>query len=238
MNQHDPYQSSSGPAPGPPHAAVPAPYAPGPVPLSVLPPAPTSLATATVLIAGMWALVQTMVTLSFLVAFPAGQRALEAGQALPAGFALVYDVVGYALVPVSLAAYVVGCLWLSQSRQFAQAVAPQFPHARDAVWVWLGWVIPVVAFWFPLQVVRDVRAATVDRRSATGLAVWWSAWLLSFVRITFWSNSDPSLVPQLVSELVTGVATLIAAVMWVRIVREITSAQRARIQAVSSAPIL
>ncbi len=67
---------------------------------------------------------------------------------------------------VQLAAAVVTCLWLWQSRVLAEAVSPGRGHARSRVWVWLGWIVPVVAFWFPYQVVRDVRAATVVVRDA------------------------------------------------------------------------
>ena len=40
-------------------------------------------------------------------------------------------------------------------------------HARRSGWAWGGWVTPVVALWFPFQVVRDVRQA-VSPHSTVG----------------------------------------------------------------------
>ncbi len=145
---------------------------------------------------------------------------------------------GLLLLPVQLAAAVVTCLWLWQSRVLAEAVSPARGHARSRVWVWLGWIVPVVAFWFPYQVVRDVRAATVvaPRR---GLGWWWAGWLLWSVatnvatQLTTLSSAGAAgtfaLLP--VAETVGTAGLVLALVLWVRTVREITAGQRAAVGA-------
>jgi hypothetical protein len=75
-------------------------------------------------------------------------------------------------------AYVSTCLWLWQARQNAELLSREQP-TRARGWIWAGWVVPVVALWFPFQIVRDIRkAAEPDgqkRGPATGL--WWGLWL-------------------------------------------------------------
>ncbi len=120
-----------------------------------------------------------MQVLAWVTSFGAAEEFERApGAGTPSAEVLTgYDAVGLLLLPVQLAAAIVTCLWLWQSRVLAEAVSPAHGHARSRVWVWLGWIVPVVALWFPYQVVRDVRAATVvaPRR---GLGWRWAGWLL------------------------------------------------------------
>ena len=130
----------------------------GPLPR---PPAP-GLGIASAALAGAVALV---VVVQFLVSFQAVStlEALVAGDQVSTGVLDVYDVLSSLVLVIEIAAGVVTVVWLWKSRTFAEAVSPGWPHARSRVWVWLGWIVPIVAFVFPYQVVRDVRAA--DRKS-------------------------------------------------------------------------
>ncbi len=197
------------------------------------PPVPGGLATGTIALAVAVTAVQVLAWVTSFGAAEEFERAARAGT--PSAEVLTgYDAVGLLLVPVQLAAAIVTCLWLWQSRVLAEAVSPARGHARSRVWVWLGWIVPVVALWFPYQVVRDVRAATVvaPRR---GLGWWWAGWLLWSVatnvatQLTTLSSAGAAgtfaLLP--VAETVGTAGLVLALVLWVRTVREITAGQRA-----------
>jgi hypothetical protein len=141
-----------------------------------------------------------------------------------------YDAIGIPLGMVLLAAFIVSCLWLNECRKFAVALNPTYHHARSTVWVWLGWVVPVVTLWFPYQVVRDLRRSTI--REASGIGLWWGTWLAAnFIGnqstlVTF-GMRDPSTLP--VIEVSMTVLLAVALFGWLRIVRELTAAQRAHV---------
>jgi hypothetical protein len=189
---------------------------------------PDGLATWSVAVASVWSAVQVLMLASSSGAAEEYARAVVAGGSAGDVWT-TYDSLGTLLIPVQLAAFVVTCLWLQRSRELALAVRPRERHARGAVWVWLGWVVPVVAFWFPFQVVRDVRTGATGFRGRPGLGLWWASWLVMLVVSNWAANvasgrGDPAVLPAL-----EGLATLAIVVClwrWVRIVREVTAAQR------------
>ena len=145
-----------------------------------------------------------------------------------------YDIVNLGLIPAFIASYVVGCLWLQRARSNAERISPGWPHARSRVWVWLGWWVPIVSFWFPYQVVRDVRAGSPGHaRTSGGVGAWWTFYLLflltwrvagATVPISGVPDADLArLLPWV--ESVATVAMLVCLVLWLRLVREITTAQ-------------
>lgn len=197
------------------------------------PPAPLGLGTVTVVLAVVWTLAQA---LGCVTSFDAAERYAAAGQDAGAlGPWTAYDSVTLLTMPVIVAAYVVGCLWLQQSRRFAMAARPGVQHVRGDAWVWLGWVVPVVSFWFPFQVVRDVVAATAPRVCRT-LGWWWAAWLVVNVlsqgaaRVAGGGRAASALP---IIELFATAAMVAACVLWIRIVHSVMAGQRAAGQVVA-----
>jgi hypothetical protein len=86
------------------------------------------------------------------------------------------------------------------------------------VWVWLGWVIPVVSLWFPYQVVRDILRATCG--AVRGVSVprnllgpWWTSWLLLAWAMQIGDRlalTDASGTAVVVTEWATAMAALLA----------------------------
>ncbi|MTG90603.1 DUF4328 domain-containing protein [Cellulosimicrobium sp. BIT-GX5] len=197
------------------------------------PPVPGSLATATVALAILVTAVQAIVWLTSFAAAGDFASAAREGTA-SVDVVTAYDGTSFLLLPFQVAAGVVTCVWLWQSRTFAEAVSPGARHARSRVWVWLAWFVPVVSLWFPYQVVRDVRAATTSR-PRPGLGWWWAGWLTFSVasnlaaQLTTLTTAGPAetfvLLPVLETAATVGV--VLALVFWVRTVRETTAAQRA-----------
>jgi heme/copper-type cytochrome/quinol oxidase subunit 2 len=90
-------------------------------------------------------------------------------------------------VAVPLAAAVTFIVWLYRSRRNAERLTYGDEHRHARGWVIWSWVVPIVSFWYPLQIVQDLwRAfdpAQQDRplqaRDQSGfLVAWWVAYLL------------------------------------------------------------
>lgn len=78
-------------------------------------------------------------------------------------------------------------LWLLQARTAARAL-PAATQRYQTVWVFLGWVVPVVSLWFPRGITVDIwRSAAragvepTRRRTPWYVNVWWALWLLALV---------------------------------------------------------
>lgn len=152
-----------------------------------------------------------------------------------------------------LAAAVVSVVWLFRARANAEAMTAA-PHRRAKPWLVFGWVTPVVALWFPKQIVDDIwRASHPDhprdgsgldavRRPAIGY-VWWSIFLgaqfIGFVGQLVTSaemnaaraSADPMVLldamrSQLVVLLVTCVLLVVAAGVFAVLVHRIGGFQQ------------
>lgn len=131
-----------------------------------------------------------------------------------------------------------GCLWLLQSYDFAKVVNPTFRMRRSRAWVWLGWWVPIVAFWFPLQIVDDVRRAIAKDQTRPGLATWWAAWLIAILATNVSGrvfNSEDVLSHDAITvvtmfDTIAAVATVVACVKWISIIRGVTRDQEAAVR--------
>jgi hypothetical protein len=105
-------------------------------------------------------------------------------------------------------------------------------HERARGWIWAGWLVPIVAVWFPFQVVRDIRK-TVEldgqkRMPATGL--WWGLWLAFVVAGqvgTRMSTSGDAAAPETYStlgpvETLSALLAVPAFAVWAMLVLGIT----------------
>jgi hypothetical protein len=128
--------------------------------------------------------------------------------------------------------WVVTCVWLTRARQNALVLQPDGRQRRAEAWIWLGWILPVINFWFPKQVVDDVIGATAAGagvpRLRTGL--WWAAWLGSV--LLGGAQAALSLYPPNDSlhraiGLTEAIVTVVGLVLWIRIVRWISGRQEA-----------
>ena len=129
---------------------------------------------------------------------------------------------------LQVAAYPFTCLWLWQTRENAEALNPRARHSRSRGWIWGGWVTPFVSFWFPFQVIRDIRDATRPRGAGGGLIEWWWLfWVLFLVtgRVAVAFDYGTSNLAQ--AEMWDALFGVLAAVSWVGVVRTVTREQAA-----------
>jgi hypothetical protein len=150
-----------------------------------------------------------------------------------------HDVVGILFV-VMLPMWIVGALWASRARANAVALAPQLMR-RSEVWCWLGWIVPVVLWWFPKQIIDDSWRITAShlppnsRGRFRDTRPWWGFWVACSVflgasdRVGFYftAGSNPTPHPGVNPGLETLVAVLgiVAFALWVPVVLGVSRAQ-------------
>ncbi len=163
----------------------------------------------------------------------------DAGDLASMDWSVAVYYLGTLLTSVALlGGWITGSLWLFRARKNAEALAPGHPHTRSAGWAWGGWICPIVSFWFPFQVVRDLHAA-VSPSSTTRVIGWW--WGLFLGAVVGWRIQDRVETHALASgegaSGVQGLAVVMAAVMvaalvlWGLVLRQVTAEQHARMYA-------
>ena len=79
--------------------------------------------------------------------------------------------------PALLAASIAVIVWLWQARANADAI-DGLPETWGRPWVIFGWIVPVISFFVPRNIVGGVwRASAPPGRSAWPVNAWWAAWL-------------------------------------------------------------
>lgn len=220
------------PYPGPSEPAQPLGWGPPqPPPPSMVPTKPgRGLPLAAALIAVVWTVYEVVHTVfayaaqdDYLNAADRGEAAWEVWTA--------YDLISIVWPFISIAAYVVVCLWLYQIRSHLDVVRPDAQHARRKGWVWAGWLVPIVSFWFPFQIVRDILTALRASSSGMLLGWWWAFWLLTLItqqigpRLVGADEVNVDWIPDLGNfEALNAVLAVAALVCWLLLIRRIVNA--------------
>ena len=213
----------------------PFPNQPVPAPYQQVPTGPRGLATASIWLAiALTAVVVITAGVSYPVSMAVNDTMMSATPSTSTWIWISTSIaLGFALIAVLLSLYIVGCLWLLRSYDFAKVINPTFHMRRSRAWVWLGWWVPIVSLWFPLQVVDDVRRATAKNQPHSSLAIWWTAWLVAIFAANLSGrifNSDDvlsrdAIIIVAMIDALSAVALVIACVNWISIIRGITRDQ-------------
>jgi hypothetical protein len=145
------------------------------------------------------------------------------------------------LTMLSLVAIVVFIIWMYNARINAERLTYASEHRRSRVWVWLGWFVPVVNLWFPKNIIDDIWRASDPRLQGIPLQQrpsprettrWWTAyilmWFLDFAYFRVYQNGQLTIESYLTAAVLTtmcAVVGIIAAVLAVRVVRQISDFQ-------------
>ncbi|GAA4557354.1 DUF4328 domain-containing protein [Planotetraspora kaengkrachanensis] len=158
------------------------------------------------------------------------------------------DSVATAVAMVQYVAYVVAIvtflIWLFRARRNAEPLA-MWPHRRAMPWLIFGWVVPVVCWWFPKQIMDDIWASS--KPGGLGLAhnfgeaqrsglvwAWWLSWLGAVWGSKLVSNglhpTDEleSIRQAVLVGTVTDALLVVAAVLAAMVVLQISRFQEAR----------
>lgn len=179
------------------------------------------------------ALVLLQVPLAYAAA-PAIEAAARTGSAVGEG-AAPYGMLRLPMLAAMLLAYAATVAWLWPARVTSEALMPGYRHRLGRPWVALGWVVPVVSFWFPLRVVRDIWVASALRNlgDRPPWALWWWPWvgfyaLDNLAQVLTWrADRVPDWVGWLGTvHLLSAACLLVSLVGWARVVRAVVAAQR------------
>jgi len=147
----------------------------------------------------------------------------------------VWLAVDWSYLGIQVVTGIVFMRWLWLARANAEAIESA-RHRHSPMWVVLGWIVPIVSFWFPQMVVRDVwNASNPQRPRDAGLLYptpgaelvswWWAAFLTNQVLSTVAGRltEDPEVVRYV--DTVAGVAMVAAAALVIMISARITAWQ-------------
>jgi hypothetical protein len=133
-----------------------------------------------------------------------------------------------------LAGWVTGSLWLYRARKNAELMSPHALFVRSPGWAWGGWICPIVAFWFPFQVVRDTHRAVAHYFSATLIGWWWALFLFMTIgnRIAGQmerdaTRADASSIQSV--EIFFALVMVATLVLWGLVLRRVTREQHDRL---------
>ncbi|MFD4538505.1 DUF4328 domain-containing protein [Streptomyces bauhiniae] len=144
-----------------------------------------------------------------------------------------YHLVSAAGSVLTLLCAVAFLMWLGRVRDNARALSGR-PPKYAGIWVYLGWVVPVVNLWFPRGIVADAyRASAPERRLPAVVNVWWGLWLAGLLGGFLQQRDTDSVIARAYSEigplLAADLAVAGAAVAGALMVRTVTAAQTARL---------
>lgn len=136
-------------------------------------------------------------------------------------------------------------IWLRRVRATAEHLT-KAPHRHRRGWVIAGWFVPIIAFWYPKQIVDDVIAASdprtpphaeeLPRVRLSVVTIWWATWIacnvIEFADPGFYADqpSAGGLLTASLAMTASTVLSIVCAVYAVRVIKLITNLQAARPQ--------
>lgn len=143
------------------------------------------------------------------------------------------DSLTWPLAIVNLVAGLAFLVWMWRAYTNATFFGGEASQRRTQGWAVFGWIVPVVNFWFPYQMMSDIwRASPPVRVSRTAPIVgcWWAAYLgtsLASVILAFYYREPDTddLDAVLILSIVGTVLSFVAGVLIIMIINRITAWQ-------------
>lgn len=173
-----------------------------------------------------------------LAGYGLGVSGRAAGHDAGGRFDTLYSVLTWFQAMTALPAGITFVVWLRRVRVNAEVFRPH-GHHHSRPWIFWGWVVPPVCFWYPRRIVLDVwRASTpagpggeAPRPRLWAINVWWASWLVSSVLTAAAAepSSDlmgtPGFTEAMVFMIACSVFDMVAAWFAVSVVRGVTQMQ-------------
>lgn len=144
--------------------------------------------------------------ISSLDAFASGRVGVESLQA--------YDAVSLGLAGLTgLVTIGAGVCWLIWQHRAASSV-PRAALRRSPGWHVGSWFIPVLAWWFPFQNVKDIVRGSHARVSGGLLGGWWALWIAA--SLTYVGASNLTTAAETIPALSTALnVSIVGDVLWI-----------------------
>lgn len=139
-------------------------------------------------------------------------------------------------IVVLLTVYSINGRWIYLASSNAAHTVPSETRVRPG-WA-VGWYfVPIANFWMPFKAMREIWAASVgggrlEVQVPSWFSAWWVAWVILTIADTFGSNLGTSAAASSEDYMngnlflaITGVLWVIPALLFLRIVREVTAHQ-------------
>nr|WP_062335623.1 DUF4328 domain-containing protein [Herbidospora sakaeratensis] len=147
--------------------------------------------------------------------------------------ASLYDFTGLLQAGTLLLAGLFYWIWLFRVRANAEILAPHVRQRLGKPWLIFAWIVPIVSFWFPKQIVDDVwTASDPQHRKPGGLAMtWWVTWVLAVfgsnlvARFLIGAAELPDLRNAALVEMLFFPLTLLSGILAIVVLNRITSLQ-------------
>ncbi|WP_081898280.1 DUF4328 domain-containing protein [Herbidospora cretacea] len=145
----------------------------------------------------------------------------------------LYAFTGILQFATLLLAGVVYWIWLFRVRDNAEILSPYVPQRKAKPWLIFGWLVPIISFWFPKQIVDDIwQASDPQQRKPGGLAMtWWLTWIVSAIasnlvgRFLISGEELSDLQTAALLEVIFFPLTLISGILAIMVVNRITALQ-------------
>ncbi|MCA2175219.1 DUF4328 domain-containing protein [Nonomuraea glycinis] len=149
--------------------------------------------------------------------------------------ATVFAVAELATTLLAMVAFMV---WLYRVRANAEIITPA-EHRRARIWLVAGWIVPIVSWWFPKQIIDDIWTAShrrgLEPSPRAGLVTtWWAAWLMgswtSYVagRLFLRADEPEAMAAAARFDVVCIALMLVAAGLAAMVIHKISKVQEAR----------
>ncbi|MEV0590863.1 DUF4328 domain-containing protein [Nonomuraea cavernae] len=157
----------------------------------------------------------------------------------------IYAASAIVVAAVFVVAAVMFLIWLFRVRANAEVLAPG-EHRYGRPWVVFGWMVPIISFWYPKQIVDDIWGAS--HRAGTGpsprsglVTVWWASLMIASLVSNvagrmFRADDLEGMALAAKYDIVSIALWLVAAAPAALVISRITGAQEARRLAPSVAP--
>jgi hypothetical protein len=127
--------------------------------------------------------------------------------------------------------------WLGRVRDNGGELSGTRPR-YSALWVYLGWVVPILNLWIPRGIIADAhRSSAPGERLTRWLNVWWVLWLIGLLSGVglMYSDSTDEIIARAYTDvwqlLASDAAVVGAAVAGIFVVRAVTAVQERSLDA-------
>ncbi|MFF0297250.1 DUF4328 domain-containing protein [Kitasatospora sp. NPDC004614] len=130
------------------------------------------------------------------------------------------------LVVLAVGSCVAFVLWFRRCRLNVDRFGPDI-QKYSAGWAVGAWFVPLAMWWIPRRIALDIWRATEPAGKTWLINAWWAAWLAQTVGATVLDELGAGDNGYSAFDVVTGLA---AAVLAILVIRQITSAQEAKLR--------